>query len=117
MPRVAPWLLFELLVWMPAGDAVRCAEQEKANDPEEELLKKAGVKTTDEELLNFFRRRSLTDAERHHVETLIRQLGSRWYEERQKASKELTTLGSPTRVFLQSARKDADPEIEIRDIG
>jgi HEAT repeat protein len=81
---------------------------------DEALLKEAGVVPDGPGLLEFFRKRSLTEADRQRLEQRVRQLGSRAYRERTKATSELMQMGPPSLPFLRAALKDPDLEIVRR---
>lgn len=85
------------------------AETPRAAD--EQLLEKAGLKTDAESLLQFFRSRAVR-ASQDVVRTLIKQLASRSYTVRQRASEKLADLGAKSVPLLQEATKD--PELEVR---
>jgi PQQ-like domain len=96
-------LLLSLLT--PAADAVQ---------EDEKLVKDAGFDTDKAGLLDFFRKRSLTDVQRQECLDLIQKLGSTVYEERKHASKELTRHGSVVKPLLKDALKNGDAEIVRR---
>src|SRR2546430_6999668 len=75
-------------------------------DPDEALLKRVNVSTDNPGLLAFLRERTLTDQEYQQVQTLIRQLGSRSFAEREQATKELAARGVAVVQFLKVALKD-----------
>jgi HEAT repeat protein len=85
-----------------AGDAV--AEDEA-------MLKQMHVGTDGRSLLEFFRKRSLTEADRKRLQGLVRQLGADLFKDRKKAAVELINLGPPALPFLKAALNDPEPEI------
>jgi HEAT repeat protein len=93
----------------------RAARADEALEADEKLVKENGVTKTDgPNLLEFFRKRSLTDADRQRLLGLIRQLGSPIYSKREKASNELVAKGPPAVALLKPAVKDPDLEISRR---
>src|SRR5438128_660804 len=79
-------------------------------DEDERLLRGQGLGTDTSALLDFFRKRSLTGAERPRMAALVRQLGSNQYDEREAAARELAARGPAVRELLRGAVEDADPE-------
>jgi HEAT repeat protein len=73
---------------------------------DEKLLQSAGLATDTPGLLEFFRLRSRTDADRTHLTTLVRQLGDQTTEAR--ATAELIAWGPPAVVPLRRAVNDLD---------
>src|SRR5262245_40515410 len=81
---------------------------DEALDADEKLVKDNGVTKTDGPgLLEFFRKRSLTDSDRTRLLGLIRELGSPIYAKRKKASNELIAKGPPAVNLLKPALKDS----------
>jgi HEAT repeat protein len=78
---------------------------------DEDILKKSGITPDGPGLLEFFRKRSLNDADRQRLDQLVRQLGSRSYTTRMKARKDLISIGPPALPFLEPAVSDPDLEI------
>jgi HEAT repeat protein len=103
-------LFLGIFIAFVANGAVGAADPATAAD--EALLKEAGVATDGPGLLAFFRKRTLTDADRKRLELLVRQLGSTSYKQRQEAQAELVALGAPSLPFLKAAEKD--PNVEVR---
>lgn len=77
---------------------------------DEQMLKAAGIATDDKGLLEFFRSRSLKDADRPAIEELVRQLGSEIYKERELAQKDLLARGPIVLPFLKAGLPDATLE-------
>src|SRR5262249_35235141 len=106
------------VVWIPACSLLLgCAAEAADPNPvaaDEQTLKAAGVGTTEPELLEFFRKRTLTDAERDKIQTLVRQLGDNSFKVRERASAELTARGITAVAFLRPAVQDADLEVARR---
>lgn len=94
------------------GRAQQPAENPSAAD--ESTLKHAGLSTDDAALLRLVRERTLSDAEMARLRGLIKQLGDKAYQLRQKASKELVSAGRPVVPLLNEALKDADLEVASR---
>src|SRR5262245_53146659 len=87
----ATWLLLVLSGGLLAGDGP--ATGTGTPSPDEELLKKAGLKTDSPSLLEFFRKRTLPEESRPAVLKFVKQLGSDVYAEREQAGQELIALG------------------------
>src|SRR5438046_4714972 len=74
-----------------AGLASLSADVPATDTAEDEaLLKSAKIATDGPALLEFFRKRTLTDADRTKITVCIRQLGDGSFKVREVASKELT---------------------------
>jgi HEAT repeat protein len=65
-------------------------------------------------LLEFFRKRTLSDEQRQRIQALIRQLGDDAFAVREKASSELAAMGDPVAPLLRLAIKSTDVEIARR---
>ena len=81
---------------------------------DEELLKKAGLGTGGADLVEFFRKRTLSEAEVKHLAQLIPQMGNNDFTKRQKASEELASAGPPVLPYLRLALNDPDQEVQRR---
>ncbi len=93
----------------------RCLHgSEEASTVDEEFLRRARISTDGPALLAFFRQRSLTDADRQHLQEQIRQLGHATFAVRQRASRELSAAGPAARPLLRAALKDPDLEVVRR---
>jgi hypothetical protein len=79
-----------------------------------QLLKEHGIATNDAGLLEFFRQRTLTDANRERVERLVRQLADRSFRVREKASAAVIELGPLALPALRQAIGSSDPEAARR---
>jgi HEAT repeat protein len=66
------------------------------------------------ELLAYFRRRTLTDADQEQIQTLVRQLGDDAFEVREKATAALSALGSRAAPLLRQAARSNDTEVVER---
>jgi HEAT repeat protein len=91
-------------------EALRLAED--AGDAEATLLRQNHVGTDPASLLTFFRKRSLTDADRQHLLELVAQLGDPSYKKRRRAAAELVQAGSAARPLLGQAAKTS-PDLEV----
>jgi HEAT repeat protein len=81
---------------------------------DEALLKGQKVPADADGLLAFFRKRTLSEADQRHLEQTVRDLGSKTFRVRQKATAELVGRGSASLPFLRPALKDADVEVRSR---
>jgi HEAT repeat protein len=72
-------------------------------DADEQILKDAGMAADGSALLDFLRKRTLTDEQRKQLPGLLEQLESRQFLERQDASEKLSALGPPALPFLRDA--------------
>jgi hypothetical protein len=78
---------------------------------DEQALKAAKVATDDAALLEFLRKRTLTEAKYTQIKTLIRNLGDASFEVRAKAKEELTALGELAAGMLARVTNDPDAEV------
>ena len=78
------------------------------------LLRAAGVAADGSNLLDFFRRRSPSAAERARVAALVRRLGDDDFAARQQASADLGRAGPAALPALRGALRDPDPEVRER---
>jgi hypothetical protein len=81
---------------------------------DEQMLKRAGIVVDGPELIAFFRQRARDVSDETRIPMLVRRLGDDQFKVREKASKQLVTIGPRARPFLEAAAKDADPEISRR---
>src|SRR5436190_17670574 len=89
---------------------VRAADDaQKAAD--EARLQQADIKTDAESLLNFFRSRTVR-VDQQQIKAVVRQLSSRSFSMRQKASTALIGMGAKAVSQLREALHD--PELEVR---
>jgi HEAT repeat protein len=91
----------------------------QATDPkqiaaDEKRLQAAGLKIDDAALLEFLRKRTLTDDERSKVQVLISQLGAVAFRTREKASADLIAKGPVVMELLKQGINDPDLEISRR---
>jgi HEAT repeat protein len=89
------------------------AEENGAKSDDEKLLEGNKIKHDGASLLEFFRKRTLTDERRQRLEKLVKQLGSKLYRDRTRAMRELIAQGPPALPFLRIAVND--PDLEVKD--
>src|SRR5713226_8645738 len=87
------------------------APADQVAEPDEKFLKDAGFDSNKAGLLDLFRKRTLTEAERKECLTQIKKLGSGVFEERKQAHKDLTDRGRLVIPLLRDALKADDAEI------
>ena len=92
--------------WLPADEP----PVDETAPADERLLRDAGVATDGPALLDFFRKRTLTDADRARVADFIKLLGSENFDEREEASNRLPEYGVTVLPALRAALKDDDAE-------
>jgi hypothetical protein len=80
----------------------------------EQTLTASGVKTDTPALLDFFRKRTLADAERERLARLVQQLGADQFSERVSAQETLIKAGRKAVALLTPAVRDPDLEIARR---
>jgi HEAT repeat protein len=93
--------------------AARAADDEDAA-VDEKVLKGAGLGADGPALLDFFRKRTLTEEDRKQFAALIQQLGADDFDKREEASRELIKRGTPVLPLLRQATRDKDAEISRR---
>jgi HEAT repeat protein len=101
-----------LVSWLIISNPCHAADE--AGEADARLLREAHVSADDTSLLEFFKKRTLTNADRVELQRLIRLLGSESFEERERASHTLLSRGPLALRFLQEALRDPDPEIVRR---
>jgi hypothetical protein len=84
------------------------------SDADEKLLRSHKVGTDAASLLDFFRKRTLRDADRETLAALVRKLGDDSFAVRERASDDLVTAGPLARALLRAATRDPDAEIARR---
>jgi hypothetical protein len=87
----------------PAGD-----------DEDLRVLKTARVGTEGAALLDYFRKRTLTPAQRGQIRLLIPRLGDEAFAVREQASLELMALGPAAMAHLRAGQSNPDEEIKER---
>jgi hypothetical protein len=85
-----------------------------AAQADEATLQAAKIATDGPALLDFFRRCTLAEADRHKIQALIDKLGDESYDVREQASAELVRLGPVAGPLLRQAAKDPDIEVVRR---
>ncbi|MBI1916373.1 MAG: HEAT repeat domain-containing protein [Planctomycetes bacterium] len=96
------------LLWLPAR--LGAAEP----DPDEAVLRRAGVSADDKSLLTFFRARAGNDDDLARVGALVRQLGSTSFKAREEAAEKLVRLGPAAEEALSEAVRSKDSEVVDR---
>lgn len=81
---------------------------------DEALLTKAGLGTDAAALIDFFRKRTLNDADLRAIQSLIAQLGSDRFREREEATRRLIAFGPGALDQLRQSLKNPDQEIARR---
>ncbi|HBI45785.1 MAG TPA: hypothetical protein DDY78_23470 [Planctomycetales bacterium] len=89
---------------------VAAAEQ---RSPEENILKRTGVRVDADGLLAFFRERTILVTDKQ-INKIVRQLGADDFDEREIAFKALGKMGVHAASFLRAAKNDPDKEIAHR---
>src|ERR1700687_4461608 len=77
---------------------------------EEQTLKAAHLPTDNDGLINFFKKRSSLENDQEKVSALIKQLGDKSPEVRDKAAGELVAIGTPSIRLLHMAAIDLDDQ-------
>src|SRR5581483_3366028 len=110
-------LLTVVGVFVLASRPGGAAEPAKAAEPaaaDLDLLSKSGIGTDGPGLVEFFRKRTVSDTDRGKIKELVRQLGADSYQARENASAQLAALGSAAETELRQALSDRDVEIVRR---
>jgi len=112
-------MILSRLNLLSLGLALLVAAPAWAADPEwvasdEELLRSVETPTDSPALLEFFRRRTLREADRERILALIGKLGDDNFETREQATVDLIGLGSLARPQLQEATRFKDIEVVRR---
>jgi HEAT repeat protein len=81
---------------------------------DERLLQTARIGTDGPSLVEYFRKQKPAGEQLEKIQALIRRLGDRSYEVREKASKELAGVGYSAAPLLRQAVMSSDPEISRR---
>jgi hypothetical protein len=94
----------------PVG--VAPAAPNPAPEPDDEaLLGGVDLPTDPASLMAFLRRQKISEADRRHIDALIRQLGVDEFELRQSATEELIRIGPSAVAALKEALKTKDLEV------
>ncbi len=107
------YLLLTLLLgcsWTPC----RADEAEEQLAHDEKQLKESGLPTDGPGLLEFFRKRTLSDADRAALQATVRKLGDDAFEVRERAALDLVRAGRPALLVLRPALMNPDAEIANR---
>jgi HEAT repeat protein len=97
-----------LLLTLLIPSAVRADEQA---DADLKLLQETKTGNDEKSLREFFRKRSPTAADLEKIEGLVRQLGDRSFQKRQRATSELIAWGPAALDALRRALKSDDIEV------
>jgi outer membrane protein assembly factor BamB len=81
---------------------------------DEATLRAAGLATDDPALVEFFRKRTLSAADRARLTVAVRRLGDHSFVVREQASNDLIAAGRSALPFLRPALTDADLEVARR---
>src|SRR5262249_61950417 len=84
-----------VLPWLPVA-----ADDAAPANADEQILRTAEVAADGPALLEFFRRRTVSDVERTRIQGLIRLLGDPSFPVRERASRDLTAGGPPAPALL-----------------
>jgi outer membrane protein assembly factor BamB len=112
MPGRPIWVAAFLTVLVLSDS--RAADEKSSVAYDEGILKDAGVGTSGEALLDFFRKRTLSADDDAKLVGLVRRLGDLSFTVREQATTDLIGLGRTARKHLQTALEDPDPEIVRR---
>jgi HEAT repeat protein len=84
-------------------------------DYDEMTLRQFGVETDAASLLSLLRQHTRIDGDSRQIKSLVAQLGSTQFEERERAAQELSAIGRPAQEILRTAqRQHVDPEVRLR---
>jgi HEAT repeat protein len=109
-----------LLLFLIAGLLIPClcppagAASPQTIAADEQTLRNAKLGVDGPALLEFFRQRTLANADREKILALIRQLGDDDFSVREKAFADLVALGNPAVPLLRQATSDPDAEVVRR---
>ena len=85
-----------------------------ADESAEAICKSAGQKTDGPALLEYFKRRTVSETSKVRLADLVTKLGDKSFRQREKASAELVAAGRMAVPFLQAAIKVKDLEVARR---
>jgi HEAT repeat protein len=105
----APFLILGCWLVLAAIPSNRAADYD-TSQMDEQTLKNAGLPTDGPALLDYLRKRTLTEYDREKLATLVRQLGDSLVEVRDRATADLISLGSVAIPMLRQAAKDPDEQ-------
>jgi HEAT repeats len=106
--------LLGLLVLGSLAALCRSQDPPTTPSPEEKTLQEAHLGTDDAALLEFFRKRTISDKDRARITGLIRKLGDDSFDVREKASEDLQAMGRSAVAALTRAADHDDLEISRR---
>src|SRR5262245_6495048 len=90
------------------------ADEPDATALDEQMLKEARIAPDGPGLLEFFRKRTLSNKDLERIKKLITELGDDSFEVRQNASAQLVSIGAPALDLLRQATKAPDVEVKRR---
>src|SRR5262249_44526700 len=105
---IAAFLLLTVLA------ASICADDAEQLAADQQVLRQAGVEIEDATLLDYFRKRTLFDADMAKVKELVRKLGDEVFIVRNRATNDLVAMGATARLALREGLTNADAEIARR---
>jgi HEAT repeat protein len=103
-----------LLVFLVSGPGWSAPAESDPAAADEAVLRAAHVASDGPGLLEFFRQRTLTGAERQHLQELVRQLDDDDFDVRERASVALSDFGPPALSALRQAAKNPSLEVARR---
>src|SRR5262245_15617603 len=112
MPRTC--FSLGVLVLVPLLTALVTGQSPPTVELDEAQLRAGGVPTDGPGLLDYFRQRTLREADRAKLRQKIKLLGDKSYEVRRQASAEFVRAGRAALPILQPALNHADSEIARR---
>src|SRR4051812_29339278 len=101
-------LLAAALVGAALSPPGRAAGQAEADEGK---VKDAGLPTDGPALVQFFKKRTLSDEDSDRVQKLVRQLGARAFRAREDAATELIARGPAVLDALRESQKNGDLEV------
>jgi HEAT repeat protein len=115
MRPTCPWFVAALLL-------VACLPMLQAAPPtppapgaeEEKALKEVKVGADAKSLLEYFKKRTLSEEDHEKIEGLIRQFGDDSFKVRHKATTDLLAIGVPALPFVRRALANPDEEVKER---
>src|SRR5437762_6187627 len=115
MPPSKHLLIGPVLLALLAVQPVAAADEKDTSLEEDERLVREAKEPTDAAgLVAFFRKRTLSNADRTALDRLVQQLGVRSFRQRESASRQLLKWGTPARNFLEAVTRHPDAEIARR---
>lgn len=102
-------MILTALAWLPSLHA-----DEASLAADEATLTEAGFKTDGPALLEFFRKRTLSDADKDKLQDTLRRLGDVSFRVREQATADLIAAGESAQKLLAEAAHDPDLEVARR---